>query len=150
MKKLYAYLLLSVRALILHPLRELFTPRWKKGAPRFLANYVPEGCVPYSAEERARLAAYMTCVSCGLCDLVCPLPLRVGRLAFPGPSIIARAYSRGTPDLINIGGAVAFTESCNECRLCETICPRQVPLREIFDFSKRKIAEARALTTSRD
>ncbi len=140
-KRLYAYFRLALRALLLHPLRELFTPQGRKGPARFLANYAPEGLLPYSAEERARLASFMTCIACGLCDLVCPIPARAGREKFPGPSLVARAYSRATPDLVKIGPALAYVDACAECRLCEAVCPRRVPLVEMFEFSKRKLAQ---------
>jgi succinate dehydrogenase/fumarate reductase-like Fe-S protein len=142
LKQLFAYLLLGLRALFLHPLRTLLTPADRRGKQLFLSNYAGEGLVPYSAAERAELPTFSGCIQCGLCDAVCPL---VGRVeGFRGPSLFAVAYSRATPELRNLRGEIAALDSCGTCRLCQDACPRAVPLLRIFQFTQLKLSQVDA------
>ena len=148
MKKLLALALLGLRALILHPFAQLFTPAERKGKRRFLSNYAPEALVPMTAQDRAELPRFSGCINCGLCDAVCPLVGRAAPQDFRGPSHFALAYSRATPELPHLRRAVAIVESCGACHVCQDVCPRGVPLLDIFAFTRRKLAEvdaARAL-----
>ena len=87
MKRLIALFFLAWRAVVLHPLRALLAgPRGKE---RFLQNYAPEGLVPYSADERARLPRFSGCIQCGLCDAVCPLMPQLAPAQWRGPSLSA-------------------------------------------------------------
>jgi succinate dehydrogenase/fumarate reductase-like Fe-S protein len=143
-KKLFALLLLGLRALFLHPLAQLFTPAERKGKQRFLSNYAPEALVPMTAQDRADLLRFSTCINCGLCDVVCPL---VGRLApedFRGPSLFALAYSRATPELPHLRRVISALDACGPCHACQDVCPRAVPLLEIFAFTRRKLLEVDA------
>ena len=118
LKQLVAYLRLALRALVLHPLRVLFTPPEQRGKAGFLASYAGEGLVPYTVAERALLPRFGGCINCGVCDAICPIvlggPLPAGAaagvdraaegfgaalLAFHGPSFIALAWSRASPEL---------------------------------------------------
>jgi succinate dehydrogenase/fumarate reductase-like Fe-S protein len=141
LKRLYSYALLGWRAVLWHPVKNAFKPDDEKGKARFLKNYAPEGLVPYSPEERARLPEYMKCVACGFCDAVCPLLREAPRAAFPGPMRIALAHARATPDLVHVREAVARADACVHCTACQDACPRGVPLKEMFSFARRKLDE---------
>jgi len=144
MKKFLALALLGLRALFLHPFAQLFTPAERKGKRRFLSNYAPEALVPMTAQDRAELPRFSGCINCGLCDAVCPLVGRSAPQDFRGPSLFALAYSRATPELPHLRRAVAIVESCGTCHACQDVCPRGVPLLDIFAFTQRKLAEVDA------
>ena len=144
MKRVLALLLLGLRALVLHPLAQLFTPPERKGKRRFLANYAPEALVPMSAGDRAELPSFSGCVNCGLCDAVCPLVGRAELSEWRGPSLFAIAYSRSTPELPHLRAVIATLDACGVCHACQDVCPRRVPLLDIFAFTRRKLAEVDA------
>jgi len=142
MRRLLALFFLAWRAVVLHPIRSLLAG--PKGRAQFLLNYVPEALVPYSAEERRALPGFAGCINCGLCDIVCPLIPVLPRAQWRGPSIFAVAYSRATPELRNLRAPIALLEKCGVCSDCQQICPRAVPLLEIFAFTRRKLAQVDA------
>ncbi len=144
-QKLRALLFLGYHALVVHPLRVLRRTRAQQGKPRFLANYAPEGLVPTSAPDRKRMPAFMGCIGCGLCDMVCPLVGKLDRRDFRGPSLVALAYTRATPDLGHVATTLRHLPAdCGTCNRCVEVCPRQVPLKEIFEYGNRKLDEVLA------
>jgi succinate dehydrogenase/fumarate reductase-like Fe-S protein len=144
MKKLLALALLGLRALVLHPFAQLFTPAERKGKRRFLSNYAPEALIPMTARDRAELLRFSGCINCGLCDAVCPLVGRAAPEEFRGPSLFALAYSRATPELPHLRRVISALDACGDCHVCQDVCPRGVPLLEIFAFTKRKLVEVDA------
>lgn len=140
-KLLRAFFMLALRALVLQPWVRLWRGSGVTGEQRFLAAFSPEGLLPYSARERDELSSFSACVSCGLCDAVCPLPGTVPLRDFGGPSLFARAYSRSTPQLGSLRAPLAVLDGCGTCSLCQGACPRGVPLLRIFAFTRRKLAE---------
>jgi succinate dehydrogenase/fumarate reductase-like Fe-S protein len=136
---------LGYRAIVVHPLHRLMQGRSRQGPKAFLKNYAHEGLVPISVEEREQLPSFMKCVGCGLCDAVCPLVGKLDRRDFAGPSLVALAWTRATPDL----GVVASTlkhlpADCGSCTKCVDICPPRVPLLDLFAYANRKLGEVQA------
>ena len=139
MRRLLALFFLAWRAVVLHPLRAaLAGPRGKQ---RFLDNYAPEALVPYTAAERRVLPRFSGCIQCGLCDAICPLVPRLPKADWRGPSLFAVAYSRATPELKQLRKPIALLDECGTCSACHTVCPRGVPLLEIFAFTRQKLAD---------
>ena len=145
MKRLFAFFLLGLRAVFLHPVRQLFTPADRKGKAGFLRNYAPEALVPATRQDRADLVRFTGCVNCGLCDAVCPLVSKLPPSEWRGPSLFALAYSRASPELPHLRGPVALLDLCGTCTRCRDICPRGVPLLDIFAFTRRKLAQVDAV-----
>jgi ferredoxin len=144
-RRLRAVSFLAYRALVAHPLSLLTSRAHERGKARFLANYAPDGLVPLTPAEREALPRAMRCVGCGLCDAVCPLAGKLPAREFQGPSVVALAWSRATPELGHVEASLRrLPMDCGTCRRCEEICPREVPLRELFEFANRKLDEVRA------
>lgn len=136
---------LGWRALVGHPLERLRRGR-RRGKRLFLQHYGPEGLVPLTGPDREGLASFMGCTGCGLCDLVCPLVGRLDRRDFRGPSLVALAYTRATPDLGHVASTLdRLPADCGDCTLCQTHCPSRVPLRSLFAYANRKLSEMEAL-----
>lgn len=135
-----AFAFLGYRALIVHPFHRLMQGKSRRGPAAFLKNYAHEGLIPVSASEREQLPQFMKCVGCGLCDAVCPLVGKLDRRDFAGPSIVALAWTRATPDLAVVAGTLKHLPAdCGSCTKCVDICPPRVPLLDLFAYANRKL-----------
>ncbi len=146
-RRLNAFLFLGYRAVVVHPLKVLFRGKnW--GKPAFLGNYAHEGLIPLTAPEREQLTSFMRCIDCGMCDAVCPLVGKLERKNFGGPSLVALAYARATPDLGSVAPTLRHLPAdCGACDKCVRICPTRVPLKDLFVFANRKLTEVEAART---
>ena len=142
--RLRATAMLGWRALLAYPFAWLV--RGRGGPRRFLAQYAPDGLAPLPPDDAARLPGFMRCIGCGACDLVCPLVGQAGAEAFRGPSLVALSWTRSSADLAAAAPTLRrLPAACGSCRACEAACPRQVPLRALFESANRRL---RMLTAS--
>lgn len=133
-----ALLYLAWRALVAHPLKRLVRQRGT-ALERFRANYVVEGLVPTSPEDRAVGEAAAACISCGLCELGCDLAGAAPAVRALGLHAVFRLYSRSTADLPLAAGALA---ACEGCRGCDDLCPTGVPISRIVRHLRERAGSA--------
>jgi succinate dehydrogenase/fumarate reductase-like Fe-S protein len=92
---------------------------------RFQAAIKPEGFVPLTPEQRAAFPAFMNCVHCGLCALVCPELRAQPMSAWEDAWTFAGGASRS----IDRAPLVAAQLSpCSSCAECAAVCPTGVPI----------------------
>jgi formate hydrogenlyase subunit 6/NADH:ubiquinone oxidoreductase subunit I len=119
---------LAWRALVVHPLKRLFTRRGT-ALERFRAAYVAEGLVPADPARRAASQAAAACISCGLCETGCDLAAATPVVRALGLHAAFRLYSRTTRDLELAGDAL---ERCAGCAGCDALCPVRVPIARVL------------------
>lgn len=129
-RRIRAYGLLVIQALLLQPIRRL-RQIGTSGRTRFLEAYGPDRLLPLSAEERARRDRWSGCIHCGLCDAACEVLGRVRRSEVAALSAAPIGYSRSMSEYPFARLSVAHLATCASCDLCESVCPTGVPLREI-------------------
>ena len=125
-------------ALLLHFLKRPFQ---NNGYQAFRDNYRDDRLVPLSHVDKTWLLRFSRCLNCGICDTACPALGTMTREQFPGPSYLVTTLSRSTADFWAAGIDLSH---CEGCRLCESVCPNQVPVKEALEF-----IEAKALETAR-
>ena len=131
---------LAYRALIAHPLRQLFSGDERSGKEKFLNNYAPEALVAMSEEDREVLRGAARCIHCGLCDAYDLALASLPRTVYDGASLMPIAYSRATPDLVRAKTALGKVDEAQLVR-AEAVCPTRVPLRRIAVYLKRKLEQ---------
>jgi Fe-S oxidoreductase len=105
----------------------LFHRLFGRGAPglaTFDAHYRADGIWPLPAEERAAMPALGGCVSCRLCDPVCPAMHADAGGGFVGPSRLVMADSRLLPALASWLDPFL----CIRCRACDDACPEGIEI----------------------
>jgi Fe-S oxidoreductase len=113
------------------------------GIQRFREQFDREGLIPLTERDRELHASWTRCTACGLCDLVCPdllSPIAAGR--FTGPRQLASGSLRHLADLKIARGSAEKLAACEGCGECESICPVEIPLRELAEFVARIGSEA--------
>ena len=138
LRKLKGDLYMGYRALVAHPLRQLFSRDERTGKQKFLDNYAPEGLLPTTADERALLHEASRCIHCGLCDAYDPTLSSLPRTVYDGQSLLAVSYSRATPDMPRARAAIVSIRPEDLAR-GEAVCPTRVPLRRIATYLKDKL-----------
>ncbi len=138
-KSMYATLVLGIQ-FVWHLLRRLF--RYKSpGIKVFLDNYRDDGIPAMSSQEKALLYQISRCVSCRLCDSLCRALPHTNPADFMGPSFYTSSASRLITDYPY---ANLDPTACDSCSGCESICPRDVPIKETFELMQRKVESIRA------
>ncbi len=131
--RVLALTMLGLRAAVHFLLRPL---RSRALADRhFVRQFLDDDLLPITGASRDLYAAAARCTGCGLCDALCALEGRLTPGSI-GPSFVARALTRSTPDLAMAQGDLAVYRDCGECRRCEQWCPYGVPLQGLLDDAR--------------
>lgn len=115
-------------------LKRLFFIR-SAGLKEFVEFYRNDRIVTLSLTDKKLLTESARCISCGLCDSLCPALPKVSQEGFLGPSFLPH-LSRSIPAFAGIA-PLEFGE-CLGCRGCEAICPERVPIKKILEFMREK------------
>jgi len=126
---------LAWRALGAHPWKRAV--RGGTGTQRFLAAYGSEGLDPTTAEDRAAAEAASACISCGLCEVGCPLAAAAPSVRDLGLHAAFRLYSKSAADLPRAAEALA---ACAGCQGCDPLCPTGVPIGRVVRHLLGRIA----------
>jgi hypothetical protein len=135
-KEIFGFVRIGLRAVFVHP----FQLAWHgaSGAQRFRENFLPEGLVPTSPEDRERLREASRCIACHACDLAAAsagLPVQ--------PSLVPLVFSRSSVDLphgrLAIGQLLAAPDVL---AAAERLCPREVPLRRLTQWLAERLARS--------
>lgn len=101
---------------------------------RFRDAVEPEGYVPLSPLDRARLPATMRCIDCGLCALACPTLRQAGGSAWDE----AWTFVAGPSRSIDRARIVALQVTpCAGCDVCTAVCPTGVPITHLAGLIHR-------------
>lgn len=111
------------------PLRPLLR---RREAARFLDAVIPEGYVPLDADERAAFPAFMDCIGCGLCTLVCPVLCESPRGAWDEAWSFVVGASRSIDR-----ARLLDPPPCARCGECEAVCPMGVPIARLVALAER-------------
>lgn len=123
-KTLTSDLQLGLRLVFLQPIKRLLAD---PGQTQFARNFFPEGLVPTTLADRARLAAASRCTGCGLCDAVGG--------SGPRPSQLPTTFSKASADLAILGPTLdAFARDPERLAAAERLCPSRVPLVQLHGF----------------
>ncbi len=119
-KEFAGYVRIVFRAAFVRPIQIAF--RSEPGSDRFRRNFLPEGLVPTSAEDRERLREASRCIHCGLCDAAA---IGVG----VSPSLVPLVFARTAVELPLAGRELALLLARPELlEVGERLCPERVPL----------------------
>jgi ferredoxin len=137
-KEIIGYARITLRAVFVHPIQLAW--RGSPGAERFRANFLPEGLVPTSADDREHLRQASRCIGCGLCNA----PAMAGGLG-QLPSLVPLVFSRSSVELPQSREAIALLRA-NESVLeaGERLCPTRVPLRELTRWLSERLTRVDA------
>ena len=135
------------RHAILHYLKKIWPWRKRHNLKEFRENYVAEGAARYFRDLREISHFPSQCTTCGLCDFVCPIVNEKKITDFIGPMRLVSSAMRGgtllfaaVPSL-----SVLACDACQECGRCESVCPEQIPMRELARCYLQQIDEVNSL-----
>jgi succinate dehydrogenase/fumarate reductase-like Fe-S protein len=132
MSRVRAYALLAWH-LVMHLLQKLTLLYAPGGIEQYRQNFLPEGLVALTPEERERLAACHRCTGCGLCEAAASEFSLITRRRHAGPRYAAQSLLR---DLSESRAAREAIDALAEADLEEldAICPADVPLSRIVEI----------------
>lgn len=119
--------LVAIFWLAVHFWAHLFARLFRRRVPAlplFEKHYRPDGIWPVREEDRAAAPDLGECVSCRLCDPVCPSMHAEAGKGFVGPSRLVMADSRLLPAVST--WLAPFL--CIRCRACDDACPQGVAI----------------------
>jgi succinate dehydrogenase/fumarate reductase-like Fe-S protein len=142
MSRVRAYTLLAWH-LVMHLLQKLTLLYTPGGIEQYRQNFLPEGLVALTPEERERLAACHRCTGCGLCEAAASEFSLITRRRHAGPRYAAQSLLR---DLSQSERARESIEALAEADLEEldAICPADVPLSQIVEILESLAQRSRA------
>lgn len=131
-KKFKALIFLGFHFL-LHVFKRLFSFfQSPNGAHQFLSHYKSDHIFALTKDNRLQIPSFETCVSCRICDMVCPQFDTSNSLS--SPSYLVMGYSRLMADYNQLG---CIPLDCKTCTACEKACPENVPIKSIISFVKQ-------------
>jgi succinate dehydrogenase/fumarate reductase-like Fe-S protein len=135
MNHVYAYALLTWH-MILHLFQKLFMVYRPGGIERVRDNFAHEGLISLSADERAMLKKWQSCIGCGLCEAACADLSVIPDNRHVGPQLLAQSTMR---DLSKTDLALPEAEAVDacDCDALEEICPVGIPLCELGELLSR-------------
>ncbi|MHB1846934.1 MAG: hypothetical protein ACYCWW_19100 [Deltaproteobacteria bacterium] len=135
-KDIIGYVRIGLRATFVRPFQ--IALRSESGGELFRDNFLSEGLIPTSAEDRERLREAGRCIHCGLCDSVAPeLPV--------SPSLIPLVFSRTAVELPHAAAALAVLLARPDALLAgEQICPTRVPLLRLARWLSERLDRVRS------
>ncbi len=147
MSRIRAYTLLGWH-LLLHLLQKLTLLYSPGGIERYRTNFLPEGLVGLTDEERADLAACHRCTGCGLCEAAAAEFEMITNRRHGGPRYVAQSLIR---DLSESEDARRAVDSMSEADLAEldAICPADVPLSRIVEILEALASRSRSASDRR-
>ncbi len=156
LKRLHALFDLAIR-FNLHLLGRLFDRlarlagvKPRDGYARFRRNYLEDGLLEITPEERDRLPEFSRCIHCGLCGTACPNLERLDQSRLlSDPHLLAVAFSRSIPDFLYARDFMEQWQGCGDCAECLNVCPTQVPLWDIARYIDRLLQAEQELKGGR-
>lgn len=136
-KKLKSFIFLG-KHFALHFLKKPF--KKGRGLLDFKQSYQKDGIFAVPDKFRVIMPSFSHCMTCKQCDSVCPELNRTPN--FLAPSYVVTSFSRSltTFDLFS-------QKKCWEnCQLCQSACPKDVPLIDLFEFIQNGKTQLQATT----
>src|SRR5262245_5299849 len=82
-----------------HQVRRLVPKGQRDGVAEFLEKYHDDNIIALTVAEREAFSSFERCLSCGLCQSVCPVLSGPLGATFLGPESLAVSVTRPLPDL---------------------------------------------------
>ena len=102
----------------------------------FTSNYRADGIWHVPAGDRPLLANLGECVTCRLCDPVCPSRHAEAGQGFVGPSRLVMSNERLMPSV----STWIDPFLCIRCRACDDACPQGVEIDRLVGFMRKAVA----------